>query len=132
MSSQDEWMADGLCRQVDMDMFFPEQGGSTRDAKRVCLACPVQAECLAYALANPDLLGVWGSYSERERHRLAKGERFAPAMGNQRRQVVTAEQRAQIEAMLDEGTASLNRIAKVVGVRWHTVERIYIERGAAA
>jgi WhiB family redox-sensing transcriptional regulator len=65
-----EWMADGLCAQVDPELFFPEKGGSTRGAKQVCLACPVRAECLAYALARGERFGIWGGASERERRRL--------------------------------------------------------------
>jgi WhiB family redox-sensing transcriptional regulator len=64
------WMAEGLCAQVDPELFFPERGGSTREAKRVCRACPVQPECLAYALAHGERFGIWGATSERERRRL--------------------------------------------------------------
>lgn len=64
------WVAEGLCAQVDPELFFPEKGGSTREAKQVCLACPVRAECLAYALDNRERFDVWGGASQRERHRL--------------------------------------------------------------
>ncbi|MEU1168592.1 WhiB family transcriptional regulator, partial [Streptomyces sp. NPDC005921] len=30
-----------LCAQTDPESFFPEKGGSTREAKKVCLACEV-------------------------------------------------------------------------------------------
>ena len=44
------WHERALCAQTDPEAFFPEKGGSTREAKRVCMACEVRAECLEYAL----------------------------------------------------------------------------------
>ena len=54
------------------EAFFPEKGGSTRDAKRVCGVCPVREECLQYAMDNDERFGIWGGLSERERRRLRK------------------------------------------------------------
>ncbi len=65
-----EWQAGALCAQVDPEAFFPEQGGSTREAKKVCLACEVRSECLDYALKHDERFGVWGGLSERERRKL--------------------------------------------------------------
>jgi len=65
-----EWTRDALCAQVDPELWFPDKGGSTRPAKRICRDCPVLAECRDYALARGDLDGVWGGLSERERRRL--------------------------------------------------------------
>lgn len=66
------WQSDALCAQTDPEAFFPEKGGSTRDAKKVCGACNVRAECLEYALSNDERFGIWGGLSERERRRLRK------------------------------------------------------------
>ncbi|MER8188241.1 WhiB family transcriptional regulator [Kitasatospora sp. NPDC094015] len=66
------WQERALCAQTDPESFFPEKGGSTREAKKVCLACEVRAECLEYALANDERFGIWGGLSERERRRLKK------------------------------------------------------------
>jgi WhiB family redox-sensing transcriptional regulator len=71
------WQEAGLCSQIDSEMFFPDKGGSTKEAKSVCAACPVRTECLEYALARDERFGVWGGKSERERRRL-KG-RVLPA-----------------------------------------------------
>jgi len=64
------WMAEGLCAQTDPDQFFPDKGGSTATAKRVCSACDVRPDCLEYALTTRERNGVWGGMSERERRRL--------------------------------------------------------------
>lgn len=66
------WQVDALCAQTDPEAFFPEKGGSTRDAKKVCASCTVRSECLEYALSNDERFGIWGGLSERERRRLRK------------------------------------------------------------
>lgn len=61
------WHDDSLCSQTDPDAFYPDKGESTKDAKRVCAACPAQQLCLEWALDNGERFGVWGGKSERER-----------------------------------------------------------------
>lgn len=68
------WAAiDALCAQTDPEIFFPEKGGSTREAKQVCAACFVAAECLDYALTMGERFGIWGGLSERERRAISSG-----------------------------------------------------------
>lgn len=69
----DQWQERALCAQTDPEAFFPEKGGSTREAKRICLGCEVRDACLEYALANDERFGIWGGLSERERRRLKRG-----------------------------------------------------------
>lgn len=66
------WQADALCTQTDPEAFFPEKGGSTRDAKRICAECTVKTECLEYALVNDERFGIWGGLSERERRKFRR------------------------------------------------------------
>lgn len=66
------WQEDALCAQTSPDEFFPEKGGSTRDAKRICNSCDVRSDCLEYALDNDERFGIWGGMSERERRKLKK------------------------------------------------------------
>lgn len=66
------WQADALCAQTDPEAFFPEKGGSTREAKKVCEQCEVRSECLDYALKNDERFGIWGGLSERERRKLRR------------------------------------------------------------
>ena len=67
------WQERALCAQTDPEAFFPEKGGSTREAKRICQGCEVKGECLEYALHNDERFGIWGGLSERERRRLKRG-----------------------------------------------------------
>ncbi|MCX2934227.1 WhiB family transcriptional regulator [Mycobacterium sp. CVI_P3] len=70
---EDQWQERALCAQTDPEAFFPEKGGSTREAKRICLGCEVRDACLDYALAHDERFGIWGGLSERERRRLKRG-----------------------------------------------------------
>lgn len=72
-SVEEQWQERALCAQTDPEAFFPEKGGSTREAKRICSGCEVKGECLDYALANDERFGIWGGLSERERRRLKRG-----------------------------------------------------------
>lgn len=73
-------MARGKCREKDPRIFHPESGGRNiyRPAIRACAGCPVERECLAFALdhMNDDaitglhgvgMFGVWGATSPQER-----------------------------------------------------------------
>jgi WhiB family redox-sensing transcriptional regulator len=70
LPAPEPWTEHAICAQTDPDAFYPDKGGSTKDAKRVCRSCPVIAECLAYALDHGDRYGVWGGLSWRERRKL--------------------------------------------------------------
>jgi WhiB family redox-sensing transcriptional regulator len=71
-SAEPEWHERALCAQTDPEAFFPEKGGSTREAKKICTGCEVRSECLSYALAHDERFGIWGGLSERERRRLKR------------------------------------------------------------
>ena len=69
----EEWRDRGTCAEVDPELFFPEKGGSAREAKKVCASCEVRAECLEYALAADERYGIWGGLAEQERRPLRRG-----------------------------------------------------------
>jgi WhiB family redox-sensing transcriptional regulator len=66
------WQERALCSQTDPEAFFPEKGGSTREAKRICARCEVKADCLQAALGKEERFGIWGGLSERERRALKR------------------------------------------------------------
>ena len=66
------WQDYANCLGVDPDLFFPERGASTREAKEVCRGCVVREDCLECALVNGEKFGIWGGMSERERRRLRR------------------------------------------------------------
>ena len=75
------WQDQANCLGVDPDLFFPERGASTREAKEVCRGCVVRLECLEYALQNGEKFGIWGGMSERERRRIRRARALARRRG---------------------------------------------------
>ena len=66
------WQEFSNCLGVDADLFFPERGASTKEAKQVCQGCVVRLDCLEFALVNSEKFGIWGGMSERERRRIRR------------------------------------------------------------
>jgi hypothetical protein len=67
------WRRYAACKEASPRWWFPNQGEPVTYAKRICAACAVQSECLAYALDAGDLLhGVWGGTSRQERNRMRR------------------------------------------------------------
>lgn len=67
-----DWRHHAACRDVDPDLFFPvsEVGAGAEQvqrAKTVCARCPVQHECLNYAVEAGLDYGVFGASSSKER-----------------------------------------------------------------
>jgi WhiB family redox-sensing transcriptional regulator len=66
------WESDALCAQTNPEAFFPEKGGSVREAKRTCLSCDVARQCLKWALENDEQFGIRGGLSPGERKKIIK------------------------------------------------------------
>ncbi|MGH3962571.1 MAG: WhiB family transcriptional regulator [Pseudonocardiaceae bacterium] len=64
-----DWRYRGACGRHDPDRLFVA-GAAQRQAKVVCLPCPVRVRCLAEALDRRIEFGVWGGMTERERRAL--------------------------------------------------------------
>ena len=64
------WQDEANCLGVDPDLFFPERGASTREAKEVCRGCVVKNDCLEYALENGEKFGIWGGLNMRQRQQI--------------------------------------------------------------
>ncbi len=67
-----DWLLRANCMGVDPELFFPERGASTREAKEVCRGCVVRDECLDYAISRNEKFGIWGGLSERERRKVRR------------------------------------------------------------
>jgi WhiB family redox-sensing transcriptional regulator len=70
-----DWMAQGRCRDMAPSIFFPSDGLGVQAAQKICAQCPVQDQCLEYALEQRIDHGVWGGRSERERRRILRRRR---------------------------------------------------------
>ena len=78
-TEEPSWHDFANCLGVDPDLFFPERGASTKEAKEVCRGCVVRGDCLVYALQNGEKFGIWGGMSERERRRIRRQRALARA-----------------------------------------------------
>ncbi len=77
-----DWRHRAACRDEDPELFFPvsDVGPGARQAqqaKSVCARCPVQTECLNYAVDNGLHEGIFGGTTERERRHLTRSNRNA-------------------------------------------------------
>lgn len=73
LSNLPEWHDQAVCKGKDPDLWFLDRGDSSAEAKAICAECPVEAECLDWALTRKEPRGIWGGTSERERRRIRQG-----------------------------------------------------------
>ena len=72
------WQYRAACRGPQSSIFFPparlerrpDKRRREQRAKEICSDCPVQSECLNYAVAIREQHGIWGGLTEKERRRL--------------------------------------------------------------
>lgn len=74
-----------LCAETFPDAFFPDEtlDGSLlpgrskysheREAKQICSNCDCRLQCFTYALERPELIGIWGGSTEKDRSKIRRG-----------------------------------------------------------
>ena len=69
------WQRSGACRGENVEAFVPSVGGNFNRARELCRGCTVRSECLSFALADEDVVGMWGGTTapERRQMRAARG-----------------------------------------------------------
>lgn len=73
LTTDRDWLHRAACQGLDTNLFFPEKGMVPKEIKEVCERCPVQTDCLEYALSIPqsqDLTGVFAGTSARQRRKM--------------------------------------------------------------
>lgn len=78
------WMDDAACADIEnKEIFFPPRDKKlyskiAAEAKTYCKGpngnkpCPVQKQCLIYAIESDEMHGIWGGYSHRERNAIVR------------------------------------------------------------
>lgn len=74
------WRSDARCRQQNASFFFApghlerKEDKDLREgsARALCRSCPVQPQCLDYALTVQEPHGIWGGMNELERRRVLR------------------------------------------------------------
>lgn len=107
------WARRGRCRNVASNMFFPTVGEDIDQARAICAQCPVQSECLEYALPVPGLRGVWGGTSERERRQLREAATASQLLPPASRRQGFRSPRGSLYAALEELAAVPGHWARV-------------------
>lgn len=123
------WRDDAVCAQVDPEVFFPEPGGRTAEAKAICATCEVQKQCLAYALAAGERYGVWGGLTHKELRALREGE--PPRQKTSVSRLERDERDRQVITMTVAGNNPI-QIADRLGISTRTVSRILKRASSAA
>ncbi len=77
LDTEPDWMGYAACKANDPELFVSPFGPQAlRQVKAVCSHCLVQANCLEYALASGDAVGIWGGLTQRERETLRQRRVF--------------------------------------------------------
>jgi WhiB family redox-sensing transcriptional regulator len=70
----ENWRLDARCRGLDTEIFYRPDGvtrstrvARERAAKEICAACPVQEQCLDWAIRTGEPAGIWGGMTPEER-----------------------------------------------------------------
>lgn len=77
-SADRSWQVKGLCRGNHSYLFFPPSNVERKEererrehkAKAICGVCPVQDDCLEFAIEIREPYGIWGGLTETERRQV--------------------------------------------------------------
>ena len=69
------WMARARCRGLGTAAFFGDGAEQEGRAKALCAECPVQSECLEFALADRTLSGIWAGTDDADRRAIRRRRR---------------------------------------------------------
>ena len=77
------WMAKAACRGSDEVSFFNDHYNNNSKIKKIkeaearalCGRCPVQPDCLEYAVVTVQQSGIWGGTDEDERIQIRRSRR---------------------------------------------------------
>jgi len=64
------WQFQAMCRVEDSNIFFSECDSKVARAKAICSTCPVQKQCLDFAISNNEEAGIFGGLTPNERKSL--------------------------------------------------------------
>jgi WhiB family redox-sensing transcriptional regulator len=76
LTRRPSWHADAACRGADPAAFILARGANAAvmaRARAVCAVCTVTEQCLSFALADPDAMGVWGGTTAQQRRAMRAG-----------------------------------------------------------
>lgn len=66
-----DWISSAKCTTDNHNLFFSKYKRDQEKAKSICQSCPVQLECLEFAINNECNYGIYGGLSSQEREQYA-------------------------------------------------------------
>lgn len=103
------WQDQARCRNLPSNeadgMFYVGRGKKTTEAKKFCNNCPVQRECLQYAIVNHEE-GIWAGTSDKERKEMAA---FVSSL-----EYSFLKRQYDVETFIEEALRPLDPVATVV------------------
>lgn len=127
-AAQPDWQR-GACTNTRTDLFFPV--GDSTDARRqnnraklVCARCPIQPDCLSWALEAGEDQGVWGGLTEKERQYVRR-EGSLSSWGRTRNvaERIYVTRLPEFTGLVDQGLAP-TAIAAAMETNVQTVNRV--------
>jgi WhiB family redox-sensing transcriptional regulator len=133
------WAARAVCRPgsgVDPETFWPLSAGGrgdhdtttdldqAADAIAICRQCPVQSDCLEFAIEHGEFRGIWGGMTPHQRAWHARHHRRAapePGPVPQLGPLVESSRFRALRKLRDAGQPA-ESIAAYFGVRVRTIE----------
>lgn len=71
-----DWYADAACAYVpNPEVFFPTKGNAGTQAKTICAGCPVQTDCIEFAVESGQTYGIWGGLNGKQLGRIRAARR---------------------------------------------------------
>lgn len=63
-----------LCKHADPEAWFSEQYNNNHNkmAIEICRTCKHEIDCAAYAIVNPEIVGIWGATTTEQRKQIRK------------------------------------------------------------
>lgn len=68
------WVSEARCVKADPELFYPISKNDPEAARTIesyCSRCPVEGDCLGYALARGEQ-GIWGGTTEEQRQAIRR------------------------------------------------------------
>ncbi len=67
-----EWHQQAACSGQGVRTWFTGASETVERARAICGGCAVSAECVRYAMEDPDLEGVWAGLTAKERREIRR------------------------------------------------------------
>lgn len=74
----ESWREHASCFGKDPEIWFSDERQDKRLAISICIECPVQEQCLEYALTHRIPFGIWGAMTPHQRDRFRRKVGFTP------------------------------------------------------